>query len=292
MNRNVAAFSIALLLHIILLLLIILLEKKLPQKPVIEKKEEQRIKVSLKENKKAKKDAVIKKNQPIKQHQPMPQGKQLKELVKKPFLKAKPTLEKKVESTPKVEKIKPKKYTPKQPKSKPLPKLSDLLSKKPTKNITKQSDNNITKTTKHQALYDMLSKPTKRVSKEPKKQKVARFTQQIKEAYGSEWGKLSAGEQKYILDNQEIMRRLTQEQLYKTGSVDIPNNLRVNEINIIEFYLHPNGDMSDFKFVSNSNFYLLDDVTRDTIESVYSKYPRPQQKTLIRYKFWYNLRGY
>ena len=87
------------------------------------------------------------------------------------------------------------------------------------------------------------------------------------------------------------MRRITQEILNRVGRVNIPDDLRVNSTNVIEFYLHPNGDMTDFKFLKNSNYYILDDTTKETIEYAYSKYPRPQQKTLIRYKVYYNLRG-
>ena len=116
--------------------------------------------------------------------------------------------------------------------------------------------------------------------------------QDVKELYGAKFGQLSQGEQKYIEDNMETMRKITQEILDRVGRVNIPDNLRVNSINVIEFYLHPNGDMTDFKFLQNSNYYILDDTTKETIEYAYSKYPRPQQKTLIRYKVYYNLRGY
>ena len=88
------------------------------------------------------------------------------------------------------------------------------------------------------------------------------------------------------------MRRITQQVLNRVGRVNIPNDLRVNRINVIEFYLHPNGDMTDFRFLKKSGFYILDDTTKETIEYAYSKYPRPEQKTLIRYKVGYYLRGY
>ncbi len=314
MNRNLSAFTIAFLLHVILLLLILLIERKIDIKKPEPKKEEKRMKVSLKEQPKAKKESLVKNKKEPKKELPMPKGKQLKEVVKKPFIKpTKETLEKKVQPVAQPKKITPKKE-PKatKPKSEPIPskkplikvKQEDTKPKKPTMaerlaqfNNKKTEDKNVSKKPEkeHSNLYNLLSQeaPVSRSQKNAKAtKKVPRFTQQIKEAYGNDWGKLSRGEQKYILDNQEIMRRLTQTQLYATGSTDIPNNLRVNEINIIEFYLHTNGDMTDFKIVKKSNFFLLDDVTKDVIESVYSKYPRPAQKTLIRYKFWYNLRGY
>ena len=305
-KQTLFALVLALLLHILLFIAIVIANMNLPKEDKKVKQKEKRIKISLKEQPKVKKEALVKNRQKPKAiAPPMPKGKQLKKIIKKPLIKpTKKVLEKKSQSVPTPKKIKSS-VQPLKPKSKPLPKKEAFVTtKKPSiaerlnsyKKITTSKEHNQTKKTPpkaHAKLYSLLSKEVPRTSSTTKANKpLPRFTQQIKEAYGSEWGKLSAGEQKYILDNQEIMRRLTQAQLYETGRTDIPDNLRVNEINMVEFYLHPNGDMSDFKMIKNSNFYLLDDVTRDVIESVYSKYPHPKQKTLIRYKFWYNLRGY
>ena len=306
-KQTLFALILAILLHVLLFMLFIVANVNLPKEDKRAKYKEKRMKISLKEQPKVKKEALVKNSKPKSDiAPPMPKGKQLKKIVKKPLLKpTKKVLKKKSQPLPKPlpKKIKPEKESPK-PKSRPLPQKETFLPKKEPSivdtlnryNKTASREHNRSRQEppkKHAKLYSLLSKATPRPqSKSSNNRPIKRFTQQIKEAYGSEWGKLSAGEQKYILDNQEVMRRLTQAQLYETGRTDIPDNLRVNEINMVEFYLHPNGDMSDFKMIKNSNFYLLDDVTRDVIESVYSKYPRPKQKTLIRYKFWYNLRGY
>lgn len=111
----------------------------------------------------------------------------------------------------------------------------------------------------------------------------------LQELYGEEFGKLTPGQQKYILDNQEIMRRITQQVLNRVARVNLDGSLRVNSSNVIEFYLHPNGDMSDFRFISKSGYFELDDITKETIEYAYAKYPRPAEKTLIRYNVFYHL---
>ena len=118
------------------------------------------------------------------------------------------------------------------------------------------------------------------------------ISQNIKKLYGEEFGKLTPGQQQYILDNQEIMRRITQQVLNRVARVNIPHDLHVNKSNTIEFYLHPNGDMSDFRFISKSGYYILDDTTKETIEYAYSRYPRPKETTLIRYNVYYNLARY
>ncbi|MEA1918073.1 MAG: hypothetical protein U9N42_11185 [Campylobacterota bacterium] len=299
MSRSTSALIIAILLHLIVLLIFVILEMmalKLSPKKEPEKKEH-RVKVSLKEQPKVKKEALVKNSEkPIEQAMPMPKGEQLKTIVKKPLKKYEPAYSPKA---PKKVKKKPKTSKPayKKPKTSPVPSKKpyvkvddtpDFLKKRPIKEkrAVPQASSD---------LYSLLSQQTDvedetTQSKSPIRK--SQITQDIKEMYGDKFGELSAGEQKYILDNQEIMRRITQRILNRVGSVNIPRDFSVNSSNTIEFYLHPNGDISDIKFIEKSKFYLLDETTKETIEYAYSRYPRPKQKTLIRYKVGYYLQGY
>jgi len=137
-------------------------------------------------------------------------------------------------------------------------------------------------------LYeDRSQQETKQIQKEPKNQNSIK--QNVKKLYGPKFNTLSKVQQEYILDNQEIMRRITQKVLNRVANVNLKRDIRVNTNNIVEFYLHPNGDMTDFKFLEKSGYFILDDTTRETIEYAYSQYPRPKEKTLIRYNVFYNL---
>lgn len=301
MKRSTAALVIAILVHIIIILLFWIfgmlahtLEKDSP------KKTEQRIKVSLKEQPKAVKDALIKNRRKAPDiAPPMPKGKQLKELVKKPVVVPKRTKpvprSKPVTQQPVTRKEAPQ-PAPKKTTTRPLPPKKKQIPLAVTENPATKPEPLQRPIEDSSRLYSMLSKPSVKTSSsvpaQTIKQRQSRISDDLKEAYGDMYGKLTEGEQKYILDNQEIMRRITQEVLNRVGRVNIPNNLRVNSHNIIEFYLYPNGDISDIKFIKRSGFYVLDDTTKETIEYAYSRYPRPQQKTLIRYKVGYYLRGY
>jgi len=294
MNRSTAAFLIALMFHLLLIMLFLLLGFYTPKVEKVKPPEEHRIKVSLKEKPKVTKDAAVKnKTKPSKQKL-MPKGKQLKKIQKKPFIKHTPKPPAKPRKP--VTKIEPKKPQPKKPKVSPLPPEKPYIPVK-QKPIAKV-DENKTKPPKKKSdrLYSFLSK---KVATEPIKESTnqsskreSKLLSNIKDAYGESFGELSPGEQKYILDNQEVMRRITQQVLNRVGRVNIPRDMRVNSSNIVEFYLYPNGDISDIKFIDKSNFYILDDTTKETIEYAYSKYPRPEQKTRIRYKVGYYLRGY
>lgn len=294
MNRSTFALFVALLIHIIILLLFWLLgtfatELKKPQK------EEKKLKISLKELPKKYKDSGItkeKKPPPSKIAPPMPKGSQLEKIVEKPPVKYEP---KKPIKKPTLNK--PKKVLP---KPKPKQKIEPLPPKKPyIPLLAKKKDLNVTKESKESKVdknpLAWLSED--RSAQENKTQKSSSLagsnvSSDVKELYGEEFGKLTPGQQKYILDNQEIMRRITQQVLNRVARVNLDRNLNVNRSNVIEFYLHPNGDMSDFKFLSKSGYYTLDDITRETIEYAYSKYPRPSEKTLIRYNVYYHLARY
>jgi len=285
LNRSRFALFVALLIHLLLLLLFILFITLIEDKEKKNHKpQERKIKISLKElPKKDKKSGLTKKKiQDPRIAPPMPKGSQLKKIVK-PFKKPTLNRRKKVENKPvkKVKKIEP--LPPKKP-------FIPLLAQNKDINKTEKTEKKTDETKALSWLYKDLSKEESKVKK--KRASNSNISQDIKELYGEEFGKLTPGQQQYILDNQEIMRRITQQVLNRVARVNIPRDLRVNRSNVIEFYLHPNGDMSDFRFLSKSGYYVLDDTTKETIEYAYSRYPHPKEKTLIRYNVYYNLAGY
>ena len=263
--------------------------------------QEKKIKISLKEMPKVDKKSGLTKEKikPSPIAPPMPKGSQLKKIVKQHPVKyepkepvKKPTLNKKQTT------IKPK---PKpKPKVEPLPPTKPfipLLAKKKDENITKKLkkdkvDDKVKDTTKPKDSMAWLYEDKSAQEEKQENKKISsggNISQNIKELYGEEFGKLTPGQQQYILDNQEIMRRITQEVLTRVARVNLSRDLNVNRTNVIEFKLHPNGDMSDFKFLEKSGYYVLDDTTRETISYAYSRYPRPKEVILIRYNVFYNL---
>jgi len=295
MSRSTAALLIAIMFHILLILLFKFLMELKPQES--QKPQEHRIKVALKEKpKSAKKSAVVKnKQKPLEKAPPMPKGKQLEKLPEVPK-KAPPVKEpaKKPVETKTVKKPTEPVASKKPPKTKPRdPKpISKKPAYKEVKEVTQKETNSTKKPKKKTGLYAMLSKKQKTKTQVKKQTRSGtHIGNDFKEAYGEAFGKLSEGEKKYIIDNQEIMRRITQEQLNRLAPVNIPRNLNVNTSNIIEFYLHPNGDISGLKMVNDSGFEILDETSLQTIEYSYHRYPLPKQKTLVRYKVGYYLGG-
>ncbi|QOY55823.1 energy transducer TonB [Candidatus Sulfurimonas marisnigri] len=296
MNRSSFALFVALLIHFLLILLFWLLGSITPEvKKPIKEKEEQRMKVSLKEMPKKFKDAGVTKKiiKPSNIAPPMPKGKQLKEIVK--FIKQQPILydQKKIQEQPEIKK-QPINLPKEEPEveEKPINKTEPLPPKE--KHVVLESKKEPVKEEKKDPLAWMYEDKSSQEIKKKKTvaQSSSSIDQNIKELYGEEFGKLTPGQQQYIIDNQEIMRRITQQVLTRVASVNLPRDMNVNRSNIIEFYLHPNGDISDFRFLQKSGYFVLDNTTKETIDYAYSKYPRPSEKTLIRYNVFYNLARY
>lgn len=279
MSRSTAALLIAIMFHMLLILGFTYLIQLKPEK--VEEAKEHRIKLSLKEMPKSpKKSAVVKnKLKPQEKAPPVPMGKQLEKLSLPP---------KRTESKP-INKPKPSKQEPVKKEFKaeaPVKKLIQIKDPEKTEEIQEK------KAEKKSALYNFLSKKQKsKVKSKTKTQSGTQVGSDFKEAYGEAFGRLTEGEKKYLIDNQEIMRRITQEQLNRLGPVNIPRNLNVDTVNYIEFYLYPNGDISGLKIIDSSGFQILDDTSLQTIEYSYHRYPLPKEKTLIRYKVGYNLGG-
>ncbi len=277
------AFIIALMVHFIIFLGIVLFNtltpKIMPKQK--EKAEESRFKLSIKERPKASKEALVKNEIPkITKVLPVPKGEQLKKLTSTPKAQKTPD----TKPTPKIQTVQPVSKTPETTVRPPEPKRAFERHVAPqVASIEHQPQPK-----KESALYDFLSKADPNPSSSS--ESITKVSDNIQKLYGDKFGELSQGEQKYILDNQETMRRITQGVLDRYGRSKIPDNLRVDETNTIEFYLHPDGSISDIHFLKNSRFSILNDTTKETIEIAYAQYPRPAQKTLIRYRVWYNLR--
>ncbi len=99
------------------------------------------------------------------------------------------------------------------------------------------------------------------------------------ELYGEEFGDYGVVERDFIINNLRDIGRITARYLtYPKDAI----RLGQQGMNIVEFYLHPNGDISELKLLKSSGYVILDRNSERTIEIAYKDYPRPLSKTLIR----------
>lgn len=112
-------------------------------------------------------------------------------------------------------------------------------------------------------------------------------TKEMEELYGEDLHSLSLEERKFLEDNLKAIGKITQSYLKYPRAAGRTGQ---QGINIVEFYLYPNGNISDLKILTSSGYALLDNNSKHTIEIAYKDYPYPSVTTKIRIKVYYSIR--
>ncbi len=104
--------------------------------------------------------------------------------------------------------------------------------------------------------------------------------------YGEEYNSFTKVQKVYLQKNLKNIGRITQKYL-RYPSIAVRTGQQ--GMNVVEFFLHPNGDISDLKLVNSSSYSSLDKNSIETIEIAYKDYPRPKVKTKIKIYVYYKL---
>jgi len=109
--------------------------------------------------------------------------------------------------------------------------------------------------------------------------KLPELTQSYIKLYGEEYFQFSENQRKYLKSNLSKIGQITQRYLtYPNISI----RTKQQGTNVIEFYLHPNGDISEVKITDGSYYTALDDNTIQTIKLAYQDYPKPLEIVKIK----------
>jgi protein TonB len=111
----------------------------------------------------------------------------------------------------------------------------------------------------------------------------------INQLYGEEFNTYSATQKKFIKNNLGNIHRITQRTLTRNGYPEVAVRTRQQGTNIVSFYLHPNGDISDLKLKRHIGHQALDQNTLDVIRTAYKDYPLPNKKTKIIFYVKYSI---
>ncbi len=177
-------------------------------------------------------------------------------------------------------KIKPKKTEKKKynKKIKKTPKKRQSTAKK----ALKKSEQNSTKLpTTLPSLNTLFAKKSV-----PKKEPLPK---EIQKLYKDEFSTFTKEQQKFIKDNLSKIGEITQKYLYLRGYPYIAVKTRQEGVNIVEFNLHPNGDITDLKLISSSGYEVLDKNSIETIKAAYKDYPLPKETTKIKIYVQYSI---
>ncbi|MCD4758490.1 MAG: TonB family protein [Arcobacteraceae bacterium] len=105
------------------------------------------------------------------------------------------------------------------------------------------------------------------------------ITQEYIRLYGDTYFTFSKEQKTYLKNNLSRIGMITQRYLVYPG---LSIKTRQSGINVIEFVLHPNGDISDVRITDSSNYTALDKNTVETIQLAYKDYPKPSEPTQIK----------
>ena len=170
---------------------------------------------------------------------------------------------------------------PKPLKETPLPTPSQNQAQAPAElDLSSLSLYNGRNGASNQANATNATKPKSRIKALAKFPGVDNITRRdIEELYGAEFGDYGLAEQEFLVNNLRNIGRITQRYLQYPPSAA---RLGQEGMSAVEFYLHPNGDISGLKILVSSSYMLLDRNSERTIEIAYKDYPRPTTKTKIR----------
>ncbi len=167
--------------------------------------------------------------------------------------------------------------------------------------VIKRDKNNIEKTNKNKTLKKEEILPSflvqktsqfkkeiiKDILKEPLDLRMLdQLTQSYIKLYGEDYNNFTKIQKVYLQNNLKNIGRITQKYLrYPKLSI----KMRQSGMNIVEFTLYPNGDISEPKIINSSDYAALDKNTLETIYIAYKDYPRPREATKIRIYVTYRL---
>lgn len=168
-----------------------------------------------------------------------------------------------------------------------LPELSGSPDESPEEPLR---DNTLQPSDRADTSVDQSEKPDKSLPKPDDSSSVSvipnKIAESVKRHYGDEFFALTSDEQKYILENLKTIRKINEvigNRLLRSRPAD---EIDPTDSNIVEFYLYPDGSISDLYLYEDRQNNLLDSLTMDTIRLAHTKYPKPAVKTLIRIRVW------
>lgn len=165
-------------------------------------------------------------------------------------------------------------------------KIIKVAEKQRKTKLKKTAMKNIPKKHKKNSLVSFLSKPQM-----PSLQKISKTMndQEIEKLYKGKFDSFTKGQKEFIKKNLSLIGKITQKYLTQRGYPYFAAQTRQEGMNIIQFYLYPNGDIKNLKIIKSSGYETLDQNSIDTILEAYKDYPRPKEKTLIRIYVRYNI---
>lgn len=190
---------------------------------------------------------------------------------------------------------------PKKTEEKPFKKVEEVKPQ-PKREIVKEAKKTVTKPKTVQQVQPTftqplpLEKPKTPLEKEQEKLEketltdylltpeldrnmLDNITKSYLELYGEEYNSFNKVQKVFLQKNLRDIGRITEKYLRYPS---LAARLRQQGTNVVEFVLHPNGDITELRLSNASGSTSLDENTLETIRIAYKDYPRPKESTKIK----------
>jgi len=117
----------------------------------------------------------------------------------------------------------------------------------------------------------------------------AASTRLINQLYGNEFDSYTSQQKKFLKANLGRIHMLTQRALVRNGYPEVSVRMGQEGVNIVSFYLHPNGNITQLRLEKAIGYTALDENTLRVIRIAYSEYPLPQMRTKIKFYVNYTI---
>ena len=111
----------------------------------------------------------------------------------------------------------------------------------------------------------------------------------INKLYGKEFNSYSSQEKSFLKANLGRIHAITQRALNRNGYPESAIRMGQEGVNIVSFYLHPNGNITNLKLEKSMGHSSLDENTLQVIRIAYSEYPLPKVRTKIKFYVNYTI---
>ena len=203
-----------------------------------------------------------------------------------PKKEIKEEVKKEIKRPQEYKKVEPKKIKPqtKVSKNKALKKIPKKIVKKEFKRAPKK-DVVIKPQEKRKRVQDRSLENFFLSSPEPvNKEMLDKVTKSYIDLYGREYENFTNVQKVFIQNKLKSIVEITRS-YYQFPAIAI--KLKKNDYNAVEFFLYPNGDISDLKIIIPGEYDFYDDSIIEAIEYAYKDFPRPKTKTKIRFYIQY-----
>lgn len=112
----------------------------------------------------------------------------------------------------------------------------------------------------------------------------------INRLYGEAFGDMSKQEQDYVINSYKLNGEVFQYYANRVGYPPIAAHFNQQGAGIVEFYLYPDGSISDIKIVKSSSFSEIDNSIKHIVDLAAKDLKRPPTKVRVRLQGNYFLR--